>query len=278
MKKFLIILVLPVFLLSGCLLRNNSQDVIKITSENTSGKKLIKVNKTLSLSTGMDLLEAGDVDGAIKFFKEYEDFFSKNPKYYYYLGQAYFKKSLYLKAAASYEKALTLDSRRYDLFLNIAEAYEKANAKNKAAENYVNYVFKSNDASKNMEIRNKLNKIAIESIGNDIIGRISVTDRADVIKNSVIGIMQAFNPDTPMIYASVELINPKKSDIIQVKWNYIGNKEEILPVNSSEFNDLGSKTVLLSIKSPVTGWPTGKYEMQIFVNGIKNSSLNFYVF
>ncbi|EKE04254.1 MAG: hypothetical protein ACD_20C00092G0001, partial [uncultured bacterium] len=47
MKKFLIILVLPVFLLSGCLLRNNSQDVIKITSENTSGKKLIKVNKTL---------------------------------------------------------------------------------------------------------------------------------------------------------------------------------------------------------------------------------------
>ena len=278
MKKILIILVLPVFLLSGCLLRNNSQDVIKITSENTSGKKLIKVNKTLSLSTGMDLLEAGDVDGAIKFFKEYEDFFSKNPKYYYYLGQAYFKKSLYLKAAASYEKALTLDSRRYDLFLNIAEAYEKANAKNKAAENYVNYVFKSNDASKNMEIRNKLNKIAIESIGNDIIGRISVTDRADVIKNSVIGIMQAFNPDTPMIYASVELINPKKSDIIQVKWNYIGNKEEILPVNSSEFNDLGSKTVLLSIKSPVTGWPTGKYEMQIFVNGIKNSSLNFYVF
>ena len=278
MKKILIILVLPVFLLSGCLLRNNSQDVIKITSENTSGKKLIKVNKTLSLSTGMDLLEAGDVDGAIKFFKEYEDFFSKNPKYYYYLGQAYFKKSLYLKAAASYEKALTLDSRRYDLFLNIAEAYEKANTENKAVKNYINYVFKSNDASKNIEIRNKLNKIAIESIGNDIIGRISVTDRADVIKNSVIGIMQAFNPDTPMIYASVELINPKKSDIIQVKWNFIGNKEEILPVNSSEFNDLGSKTVLLSIKSPVTGWPTGKYEMQIFVNGIKNSSLNFYVF
>lgn len=278
MKKILIFLVLPVFLLSGCLLRNNSQDVIKITSENTTGKKLIKVNKTLSLSTGIGLLESGDIGGSIKFFKEYEDFFSENPEYYYYFGQAYFKKSLYLKAAENYEKALTLDSSRYDLFLNIAETYEKANVRNKAVENYVKYVFKSNDASKNIELRNKLNKLAIESIGNDVVGRISVTDRADVIKNSAIGLMQVFNPDTPMIFASVELINAKKSDIIQVKWNFIGNKKEIIPVNSSEFNVSGSKTVLLSIKNPITGWPTGKYEIQIFVNGIKNSSLKFYIF
>ena len=230
------------------------------------------------MSTGIDLLESGDTDAAIKFFKEYEDFFSKSTKYHYYLGQAYYKKGLFSKASKSFEKALAIDNSQTGLFLDIANAYEKANIRNKAIENYVNYVFKSNDASKNIEIRNKLNKLAAPSVGNDVIGRISLTDRSDAIKNSAIGIMQSFSPDTPIIFASVELINAKKSDQIQVKWNFISNKEEIVPVNSSEFNVAGTKTILLSINNPVAGWPSGKYEMQIFVNGIKNTSLNFYIF
>ncbi|MEI8389499.1 MAG: hypothetical protein WCG23_06395 [bacterium] len=278
MKKILIFLTVAAFLLSGCLLKNNSNDVIKITSESSAANKFIKINKTLSLSTGIDLLESGNVDGAIKFFNEYEDFFLKNPKFYLYLGQAYFKKGLYLKASGVFEKALTLDNSRNDLFLNIAESYEKANIKNKAAENYVNYVFNSNDTSKNNEIRNKLNKWAEPCLGNDIIGRFSLTDRADIVKNSAIGIMQAFNSETPMIFASVELINTQKTDNIDVKWSFIDNKGEILPVNSAKFNESGSKTILLSIKSPTKGWPEGNYEMQILVNGIKNSLLNFYVF
>ena len=278
MKKILIFLTVAAFLLSGCLLKNNSNDVIKITSESSAANKFIKINKTLSLSTGIDLLESGNVDGAIKFFNEYEDFFLKNPKFYLYLGQAYFKKGLYLKASGAFSKALTLDNSRHDLLLNIAESYEKANMKNKAAENYINYVFNSNDTSKNNEIRNKLNKWAEPSLGNDIIGRFSLTDRADITKNSAIGTMQAFNSDTPIIFASVELINAKKTDNIEIKWNFIDNKGEILPVNSAKFNDSGSKTILLSIKSPIKGWPEGNYEMQIFVNGIKNSLLNFYVF
>ena len=278
MKKTLIFLILPVFLLSGCLLKNNSQDVIKITSEKLFENKITKNGKILSLSTGINLLESGDVDGAIKFFIEYENFYSQNPKYYYYLGQAYLNKKLYNKACSKFEKALSLDNTQYNLFLNIANAYEQANIKNKATENYVNYVFKSSDASKNSEIRNKLNNLAVQLIGTDIVGRISVTDRADVMKSSALGVMQAFNPDTPLIFASVELINAKKSDKIQVIWNFIGNNGEIIPVNSSEFNISGSKTILLSIKSPVTGWPTGKYEMCVLVNGIKNSSLKFYMF
>jgi len=278
MKKILIFLAISVIFLSGCLLKNNSNDVIKITSENQAKSINIKVNKTLSLSTGINLLESGDTDGAIKFFKEYEDFYSKNSKFYEYFGQAYLKKGLYSKASYAFEKAMALDKNRTDLFLNIAESYEKANNKNKAVESYVNYVFESNDTSKNIEIRNKLNNIIVQELGNGVIGRISLTDRADVIKNSAIGMMQAFSPNTPVIFASIEVINAKKSDKITVKWNFIGNKEEILPVNSSEFDVSGLKTVLISIKSPVTGWPTGKYEMQIFVNGVKNSSLKFYIF
>lgn len=278
MKKILILIVVAVFFLSGCLLKNNSQDVIKITSEKVFENKITKNGKIVSLSTGIDLLESGDVDGAIKFFIEYENFYSQNPKYYYYLGQSYLNKKLYNKACYNFEKALALDNTQYNLFLNIADAYENANVQNKAVENYVNYVFKSNDSSKNSEIRDKLNKLSVQMIGTDVIGRISLTDRADVMKNSAIGIMQAFNPDTPLIFASVELINAKKSDKIQVIWNFIGNKGEIIPVNTSKFNIFGSKTILLLIKSPVTGWPTGKYEMCVLVNGIKNSSLKFYIF
>lgn len=278
MKKFLILIFLSVFFLSGCWLKNSNNDVIKITSEKVFDNRIIKNGKVLSLSTGINLLESGNTDAAIKFFNEYENFYSKNPRYYYYLGQAYLNKKLYTKACYSFEKALAIDNSQYSLFLNLADTYEKAKLANKATENYVNYVFKSNDASKNSEIRNKINNLAVQSIGSNVIGRISLTDRADVMKNSAIGIMQAFSPDTPVIFASVELIAAKKSDNIQVKWCFLRNKEESLPVNSTEFNVLGSKTVLLSIKSPVAGWPNGKYEMQIYVNGIKNSSLKFYVF
>jgi len=278
MKKIFIFLAMTTIFLSGCLLKTNTNDVIKITSENQAGNINIKVNKTLSLSTGINLLESGDVDEAIKFFQEYEDFYSKNSKFYYYFAQAYFKKGLYLKASDKFEKALAIDNKKTDLFLNIAQAYEKANNKNKAVENYINYVFRSEDTSKNIEIRNKLNNFTVQKIGNNIIGRISLTDRAEIMKNSAIGMMQAFNPDTPMIFASVEIINAKKSDKIKIKWNFLSAKEEIIPVNSTEFNVLGAKTVLLSIKSPVSGWPTGKYEMRLFVNGVENSSLKFYVF
>jgi tetratricopeptide (TPR) repeat protein len=268
MKKFLIFIFLSVFFLSGCFLRNNTKDVIKIT----------KVNKTSSLLTGIKLLNSGKTDAAIKFFSEYEEVYSQNPEYHYYIGQAYYKKRLYSKAYTSFKNSLALDSSRYSLYLNIADTYEKANIKNKAAENFANYVFKSSDSSKNIEIRNKLNKLAEPVIGNDVIGRISLADRADIIKNSVIGINQAFSPDTPIIFASIEVINSKKTDIIQIKWDYINDKEESIPVNSSEFNISGSKTVLLSIKSPVEGWPAGKYEIQVLVNNIKNSSLKFYIF
>lgn len=274
MKKKLIFLVLPVFLLSGCLIKNNSQDIIKITSEKNSNK----INKSLSLSVGVELLNSGKTDSAIQYFNDCREYYSQNSDFYYYLGQAYFKNNKFTEAAGNFEKALAIDNKRYKLFLEIANAYEKANIKNKAVENYVSYIFKSDDTLKISEIRNKLNDLAAESIGNNIIGRISVTDKADMIKNTAIGAMQAFNPDTPLIFASVELINPQKTDKVQVEWNYISVNEEIIPVNVSEFYSDKSKTVLLSIKSPVAGWPPGKYEMRVLVNGIKNSSLNFYIF
>ncbi len=259
-------------------MKNNSQDVIKITSENSKENKLIKVNKTLSLNTGINFIESGDIDNAIKFFKEYEDFYSKNPKYYYYLGKAYYKKGLYKESAGSFEKSLLLNKNSYDLYFNIAEAYEKAKLKNKASENYADYIFNTNQSDKINEVRNKINSLSNVEVGTDIIGRISLSDRADVLKNFAIGYMQAFSPDTPIIFASVEFINAKKTDKININWNFINSEKEILPVNQLEFNISGSKTVLLSIKSPVSGWPSGKYEMRVLVNNVKNSSIKFYVF
>lgn len=243
MRNLLILIFASCFFLSGCLLRNNTEDVIKITSDNFSEKKL-NDNQTISLSTGANLVKSGKFDEAIKFFKEYGDFFSKNPEYNYYLGQAYFKKNLYKEASS----------------------------------NLVKYVYKSDNSTRIPEIRDELNKIAQPAIGNSVIGRISLTDRADVVKNSAIGIKQVFTSDTPVIFASVEVINAKTADKIQAKWNFISGKGEIIPVNSSEFSVSGSKTALLSIKSPASGWITGRYELQILVNEIKNSSLNFYVF
>lgn len=278
MKKILIFLAVIIFLvLFGYLFKGNSDDVIKITSE-TSPSKFTFNGKVVSLKTGINLLKAGKIDEAIKFFNEYQDFFSDNPKYYYYSGQAYFKKGLYQKASACFEKALSFDNTNYNLYLDLAHAYEKAKNNNKAAENLVNYVFKSNDLSKNPEIRNELNRLACETLGSGVVGRISVTDQAELTKNSAIGLKQAFSSETPVIFASIELINSKENDVIQANWNFINNNGETIPVNSSKFSYTGSKTVLLSIKNPVTGWPIGKYELQILTNGTKNSTKYFYIF
>lgn len=278
MKKILLSAVLSVFILSGCLLRNDSKDVIKITSENESIKNFTKNGKVLSLSTGINLLDAGDEDGAIKFFEEYEDFYSKDYKFYYYLGRAYFEKGLYKKASRCFERALAFDKSRYNLYLNIAYAYKNAKLYDKASENFVNYIFKSNDSAKIPEIINELNKVAVPAFGTGAVGKVSLSDRADLINNSTVGTKQAFNSDTPIIFASVEIIKPEKNNRISVIWNFTGNNSEIIKINSSEFSVSSSKTVLVSINNPISGWPTGKYEMQILVNGIKNSSLKFYVF
>lgn len=278
MKKILISALLSVFFLSGCLLKNDSKDVIKLTSENESIKNFTKNGKVLSLSTGINLLESGDEDGAIKFFKEYEDFYSQDYKFYYYLGRAYFDKSLYQKAAGCFEKALVLNKTQYNLYLNIAYAYENAKINNKASENFINYVFKSTDSSKNLEIKSELNKIAVPVTSKTVTGKVFLTDQADLINNSAIGLKQVFNPDTPVIFASAEIIKPAKNTKIRINWNFLKDNSEVIPVNSSEFNISNPKTILTSISNPVTGWPTGKYEMLIFVNGIKNTVINFYIF
>lgn len=275
--KSLVLIIFAGIILCGCMLRNDTNDVIKITSENISDGK-IKKSKVLSLDTGLNFLKSGNIDSAIGFFKEYEEFYTNNPKFYSYFGQALFKKGLYKESSKVFKKSLALNNKQYGLYLDIAYACEKANLPTEATENFINYVFKSNNYSKNTEIRDELNKIARPQIGNGIIGKFFVTDKAEISKNTAIGIKQAFFPETSAIFASVDLINAEKSDKIQIKWVFVTDKNEYIPVNSSEFSFSGSKTVLSSIKSPISGWVAGKYEMQVFLNNIKNSSLQFYVF
>lgn len=244
-KIALILIIISVFGISGCTSLNSKKDVIKITSENAHSKADISnENKSISLDTGAKLLEDGKTDEAVKFFEEYKDFFSQDTMYYFYAGKAYLK----------------------------------AENKVKALKNFLEYIARSNDNSKNDEIREDINKLTEPVFGTEKIGQIYLSDKADTVKR-IAGIpKQAFHPDTKEIFASVEVVNPQKTDKIKINWIFLNDKNEDIPVNSSEFSVSSSQTVLLSIKAPVAGWIAGNYKMQVFVNEEKTSSLKFYIF
>ena len=270
MKKILLItLIVNLFLISGCSLNKNKKDVIKVTSEKTN---------SVSIDTGIKMLEAGNADGAVKFFEEYEDIFSKDPSYYQYLGNAYYTLGSYKKAAVLYEKSKKMGNNSNQLILDLAYAYLNAKNKTKAVKNFVSYASKNNDGDKIRKIRTELNSLLETTIGSNIIGRISLSDNANIAKNTISDSMRVFEPDTPIIFLSVEVINPEKNDKITINCDFVTRKGKNIPVNSTEFSAGESKTVLTSVKSPVTGWPPGIYSVTIYVNGEKNSTVKFYVF
>jgi tetratricopeptide (TPR) repeat protein len=277
MKKPFSSVLVAILLLSGCTLNNSSNDVIKITSDSKNIKNVSVKNK-VSLLTAKQYLDKGETDKALKFLGEYGDFFEKEPEYLRYLGRAYAQKGLYAEALTSLDRFAEVNKNNYSVLFDYAEVYKKQKNNKKASEYLINYIFKTNDSSKFATVRTELNKIAEPAQSSGLLGKISLSDKAIISKNKIEGLKQAFAPETEEIFAEIEMVNASNVNKIKAKWNFITAKGEEIPVNSTEFSVEGTKPVLVSIKSPVTGWIAGKYEFSVLVNGVKTASLKFYVF
>ncbi len=115
-------------------------------------------------------------------------------------------------------------------------------------------------------------------IGKNVIGRVFVTDRVEKEKNIALTPMVWFDKNIPFIYASLEIINAPPDTEIEAELVYELSKNERLDVNSVLFKTTGSENTAISVKKPSSGWPAGKYRLNIFVNGAKNIDLTFYIF
>lgn len=115
-------------------------------------------------------------------------------------------------------------------------------------------------------------------IGKDIVGRVFVTKEKDEEKKLALKPSAWFDKTIPVIYASVEIINAPKGTEIETELIYELSQAETIKVNSVFFKIEGSKNAVISVKQPDAGWPQGKYRLNVYVNGTKNTDLNFYVF
>jgi len=270
MKKIAISLILITILFSGCSFgRNNSSRVVQNDNVISSDAKFI-------LDKSTEEIRLGEIKEAIKDLQVLTGLYPKLAIGYYNLGLAYIKNNQLNEAIKAWEETTRIDSKYADAYFNLGKAYKSINKK-KARDNYLKYLLlRPNDPYINT-IKDEISKLKKPSIGKGIIGRISTTDEVDFKNNIALTVKDFFKPNTPFIYSCIELVNATKDQIIEVNWFYIMQNNEKIPVNSIKFSGQGSKNVVVSLKKPYTGWPIGKYEEVIFVNGTENTVIPFII-
>ncbi|NQU33438.1 MAG: hypothetical protein HQ521_09410 [Bacteroidetes bacterium] len=81
-----------------------------------------------------------------------------------------------------------------------------------------------------------------------------------------------FNTDDPQIYVSCKLINAPNNTFVNFVWKYVDGETIIIDDVTLNYSDLGINLDLNSrLSKPYNGWPIGKYEVEISVEGNSNS-------
>ena len=97
-----------------------------------------------------------------------------------------------------------------------------------------------------------------------------------IISDYCDNILDIFTNTKDIIYATAEIGDAPKNTNIKASWFYLGIKGEEIPVNSQEKIITGPQNMIFAIRKPSKGpWPTGRYEMRLFVNGKENLSVPF---
>lgn len=85
----------------------------------------------------------------------------------------------------------------------------------------------------------------------------------------------SFAPDTPMIYATAKLSNAPDGTRVKAAFYYLEGGEELIA--EDEVTAGGTRHVSFSLSRPDNGWPSGKYETRLFLNGEEARRLPFTV-
>lgn len=274
MKKFFTAILFVSILLTGCVFGHNEN-----ITPNTIGKfrrfSSLSANERKLLNSGIKKLQSEDVTGAIIDFQNLTNLHPNLAIAHYNLGLAYSKNNQLPQAINCWEKSVSIDNKYADAYYNLGLAYKILHNNKKAAENLTGYILLNPEDNNIHQIKNEIINLNELYAGNGIIGRISISDKSDPKNNVVLDAKNLFNPDTPTIYTSIEVISAPENTEMEVNWYYITDEGQKFPVNLAKLRATGSENLLLSISKPETGWPAGKYEIDIFVNNNINTIVPF---
>ncbi|MFO8144021.1 MAG: hypothetical protein R6T78_05055 [Dehalococcoidales bacterium] len=89
-----------------------------------------------------------------------------------------------------------------------------------------------------------------------------------------------FSPDTPEIYCSVKLSNIPTSSEISAHWIYVQGELENLSnflIDETSITTSGTRYLSFSETKPENGWPTGDYQVKLYLDGEEKTSATFKV-
>jgi tetratricopeptide (TPR) repeat protein len=240
---------------------------VKINQVNPEAKKL--------LNEGITKYKNSDYDGALIDFKDLTKLYPEISEGYYNLGLAYSKKNMLKEATKSWEQTVQMDKNNADAYYNLAIAYRIMKDNKQTLDAFTKYLMLRPNSTKKQEIAKIMSELREPYIGNGIIGRIYLTDDVDLKERKPKNVKNVFKTATKNIFTSIETISAPQNTKLEAKWYFISFNNEKVPVNSIKVTATGSSNILIALTKPKINWPVGKYELQILVNGQKNTSVIF---
>lgn len=284
MKKLLIIIGLMTLI--GCQ-QNSSQQEFKV--KNTVDEAPITNQSNLEPETknipevvrahfkqGTYFLTKNDYQNAIRKLQLTVKLKPDFVQAHYNLGVAYFETQQAGLAIEEWNTAINLDPDYAKAYLSLGFAYEQLSDTDKAVENYDKYLQLKPDDSNAKVISQKITTLRGQIVGQGLIGRIAITDKVNPETFEPIEAKDIFTDTLPVIYTTAEVGDAPENTKVKVVWYYLGLKGEDILVNSAEKVITGPQNMLFELNKPTNKpWPTGRYEIRIFLNGKENLSVPF---
>ncbi|MEW5818870.1 MAG: tetratricopeptide repeat protein [Cyanobacteriota bacterium] len=197
---------------------------------------------------------------------------------HYNLGVAYFETKSVEQAIEEWNRTIKLDPEYAKAYLSLAYAYEKLSNNAQAVEYYDKYLQLNPEDPKAKKINDRINLLRGQVVGEGIVGKILVVETIDPETKAPGKSKDIFTDNASIIYATAEIGDAPKNTSIKVAWYYLGIKNEEILVNSKEKIITGPQNMVFEISKPKEKpWPTGRYEIRLYVNGKENVSIPYTV-
>lgn len=274
------ILIAFILLITGCQQPEKTQPEISV-AETVETKNEVQTNKLpkevqIQFKQGNYFLTKSDYVNAIR---KFQFVINRKPKFaqaHYNLGVAYFETKRPEEAIKEWQLTLQYDSDYTKAYLSLGYAYEQLANNTQAVEYYDKYLQLNPDDPNSKVIIEKINTLRGQNVGQGIIGRVVISDDVNPETYQTDHPKDIFTNTKDIIYATAEIGDAPKNTNIKAAWYYLGIKGEEVLVNSKEKILTGPQNMIFAIRKPSKGpWPTGRYEIRLYVNGKENLSVPF---
>jgi tetratricopeptide (TPR) repeat protein len=276
MKKALLLFLL--ILVTGCTQTSQNETVSikqtsdeEVTQEQADPIKKIPEHIVGHFKQGNYFLTHADYPNAIRKFKLATKLKPDFVQAHFNLGVAYLESNQIGQAIDEWITTITLDPDYAKAYLSLGYAYEKLSNNEKAVENYDKYLQLNPSDPKAQAISDKINNLRVNIFGEGIVGKITMTEKINSKTFEPTAAKNIFTDNIEVIYTTAEIGDAPQNTKIKAVWYYLGLKGEDILVNSDEKVITGPQQMVFAVRKPAQKpWPTGRYELRLYVDGKEN--------